>query len=194
MLTFLLACATAPTVPEATAPPAVAPAALPAAAPAAPGVVAPPTVPAAAPSAGPDPARAAADEAFNEAMTAHEAGAATAPEALRRALAAYQSLDNVDSDGLFHVGLLQLALDDAPGARASADRILADTPDHLFALDVAARAAEATGDLAATKGYYLRVRAAAGKPAPELPEYAHHQRLLLKIEARASAWLAVHEG
>lgn len=177
MFLLLAACATEP-VP---APPPAAPA---------PAVAVPEAPVAAATPA--DPARSAADEAFNTAMRAHEGKAPEAPEALRAALAAYQALPEVDSDGLFHVALIQLAVEDAAGARATAERGLADHPDHLFLLDVQARAAELTGDEATTRRAYEAVSAGIGKPHADLPEYEHHARLIAKIEARATGWLAVH--
>lgn len=180
MFLLLAACATEPAPPPPATP---AP------------VVAPAPVSAPAPEAPPaDPARTAADEAFNTAMRAFEGQAPEAPVALAAALAAYQSLENVDSDGLFHVALIQLAMDDAKGARESAERVLGDYPEHIFALDIAARAADKLGDAAAAKAYYQKVSAGVGKPHPDLPEYEHHARLVDKIEARAAGWLAVNGG
>ncbi|MHB8872107.1 MAG: zinc ribbon domain-containing protein [Myxococcaceae bacterium] len=162
----------------APAPPSSAPAAQPGpfaiAAPAQPAPVVPvgPAVPASP--------RAQADELFNQAMMASEGGN---PEAVRQvvppALAAYRALPALDDDGTFHVALLQLTGGDFPGARATADAMLAKQPNHLLALSVAARAAAGTGDAASSRKYNERLVASYDTEVLKtLPEYLDHGRVL----------------
>lgn len=186
MLLFLLGCAE-PSAPVAAPPPAAAPTAqAPAAAPPA---AAP--VPAAAPEPDPNDPRTRADEAFNTAMRDYEGKSPAAEGPLRAALAAYQLLPDLDSDGQFHVALLQLALDDNKGARATAEAMLKVHPKHVFALHVAGAAAEALGDKAAARSYYKRVADTVDQPLDDLPEYQDHERLLAKYQQQAVSWLTV---
>lgn len=121
-----------------------------------------------------------ADSLFNAAMQASEAGeSARASEVIPLALDAYQKIEGLDSDALFHVALLRAASGDQPEARATAERILAKSPDHLLALSVAARASDALGDQASARRYYERVVAVyPAESAKRIPEYVDHSRLL----------------
>jgi hypothetical protein len=121
-----------------------------------------------------------ADSLFNVVMSAAEQGdQKTVSEALPEALAAYQALGSIDSDGMFHVALMQLTGNDFAGARATADQILAKLPNHLLALSVAAKAAAAAGDAKAAKNYNeLLVTSYDTEVVKTLPEYQDHARVL----------------
>ena len=68
--------------------------------------------------------RAVADQLFNRAMMAHEMGQTLqAAGLLPEAIAAYQGLEPLDADGLFHLALLQLAVGNEAGARVTSDRV-----------------------------------------------------------------------
>ncbi|MFZ5481372.1 MAG: hypothetical protein ACOZNI_31720 [Myxococcota bacterium] len=157
MLLFLLACDPAPP------PPATPSFTLPSASSAAPVAA--------------DP-RAAADQAFNDAMQAFETGQPTAGTAVPRAIAAYEAVGQLDTDGLFHLALLHLAAGDAKAARITSEQVLAQRPTHLLALASAGKAATQLGDAAAAKGYYERLDAAFDAEQGKVPEYAHHAVLL----------------
>lgn len=78
--------------------------------------------------------REAADRLFNRVMMADEQGdegevAQFAP----MAVAAYEQLDSLDLDALYHLGLIQAAAGDAEGARDAAERMKAIVPGHLLA-------------------------------------------------------------
>ncbi len=148
--------------------------------------------PAAAPPA--DPAREAADEAFNTAMRAFEGNSPSADGPIRAALAAYQALPQLDSDGQFHEALLQHALGDEKAARATADTILAAHPKHVLALDVAARASESLGDKAAARKYYQAIAEGLDQPMEPLPEFDDHARLVPKYQEEAVRWLTADGG
>lgn len=133
--------------------------------------------------------REAADRLFDRAMTASESGdAERASFFAKMAADAYGRVGEADYDldARFHVGLLRLELGDLEGARSAADSMLALSPDHLLALIVAARAAEAAGDEEGRARYYARFLA--GLPAglaSGRPEYEAHDTLLESEAERA---------
>jgi hypothetical protein len=138
--------------------------------------------------------RTVADQLFNRAMMAHETGQAQQAAALLpEAIAAYQGLEPLDADGLFHLALLQLAAGDEGGARASADRILATAPNHLLGLAVAAQASEQSAPNEA-KGLWQRYLDAYDEQQGRAPEYGHHQQMFPMLSNRASEFIARAPG
>jgi hypothetical protein len=138
--------------------------------------------------------RTAADQLFNRAMTAHETGQTQrAAVFLPEAIEAYQGLEPLDADGLFHLALLQLADGDEGGARASADRILATAPNHLLGLAVAAQASEQSAPNEA-KGLWQRYLDAYDEQQGRAPEYGHHQQMFPMLSNRASEFVARAPG
>jgi hypothetical protein len=134
--------------------------------------------------------RTAADQLFNRAMMAHETGQTQqAAVFLPEAIEAYQGLEPLDADGLFHLALLQLADGDAGGARASADRILSAAPNHLLGLAVAAQASEQSAPDAA-RDLWQRYLDAYDEQQGRAPEYGHHQKLFPMLTNRASEFIA----
>ncbi len=124
--------------------------------------------------------RSNADRLFNRIMMAAEQGnEGEVAQFMPMAIQAYGMVDNLDDDGLFHLGLLHLTAGSSDQAMATAERILADHPDHLLGLAVAAQAAEELGDHAGARGYWQRYldayQAESGKP---LPAYVDHQPIL----------------
>jgi hypothetical protein len=121
-----------------------------------------------------------ADRLFNRIMAAAERGdEGQVAQFMPMAIQAYEMVEGLDDDGLFHLGLLHLTAGSPDEALAAAERILADQPEHLLGLAVAAQAAEASGDTAGAAGYWQRYLDAyateAGKP---LPAYVDHQPIL----------------
>jgi len=134
--------------------------------------------------------RMAADQLFNRAMMAHETGAEQqAAVFLPEAIGAYQRLEPLDADALFHLALLQLAVGDQSGARASADRILAAAPNHLLGLAAAAQASEQSAPNEA-KAFWQRYLDAYDEQQGRVPEYQHHQQLFPILNGRASEFIA----
>jgi hypothetical protein len=161
-------------------------------------VPAPGATPGGAPALMPPPAapppiqstRMVADQLFNRAMTAHETGQAQQAAALLpEAIMAYQRLEPLDADGLFHLAVLQLAVGNEVGARATSDRILATAPNHLLGLVAAAQASEQSAPNEA-KGFWQRYLDAYDEQQGRAPEYAHHERMFPMLNKRASEFIA----
>ncbi|MDX1577573.1 MAG: zinc ribbon domain-containing protein, partial [Gemmatimonadota bacterium] len=86
-----------------------------------------------------------ADRLFERAMREHEGGDfARTAQFIQMGLQAYGQVppDQMDADGRFHVGLLQLVAGDAAGASESAETILRGDSDHLLGLILGARVAD----------------------------------------------------
>lgn len=127
------------------------------------------------------------DRLFARVMTAAEQGdTAQALQFAPMALMAYAQLDTVDQDARFHVALVQAQTGDWTGAAATADSMLALTPDHLLALLVLEAGAERRGDAAAAAGFRRRFLAAEARElAAGRQEYADHRDALDEFRARA---------
>jgi hypothetical protein len=134
--------------------------------------------------------RVVADQLFNRAMTAHETGQAQqAASFLPEAIAAYQKLEPLDSDGLFHLAMLQLVVGNEGEARATSNRILIDAPNHLLGLAAAAQASEKSAPSDA-KQLWQRYLDAHDEQQGRAPEYAHHQRMFPMLSERANEFIA----
>jgi hypothetical protein len=120
--------------------------------------------------------REAADRLFDRVMISREAGkldsaAFFAPMALR----AYAMLDGLDPDARFHIGLLEIAAGNPPGAEAQADTLAQAVPTHLYAFMLRADAARARGDsAAAARADQAFVRNYDAETAAARPEYGPH--------------------
>ncbi len=138
--------------------------------------------------------RAVADQLFNRAMMAHETGQAQqAAVFLPEAIAAYQGLEPLDADGLFHLALLQLAAANLGEARATSERILATAPNHLLGLAAAAQASERSAPNEA-KGFWQRYLDAYDEQQGRVPEYGHHQRMFPALSKQASEFITRAPG
>ena len=128
--------------------------------------------------------REAADRLFDRSMREQEAGnEGQASQFANMALQAYGQVppDQIDLDGLFHVGLLHLLMGDSNTATSIAESILADDESHLLALLLGRRAAVAVGDMAAADAYRERLRTAVDAGLIEeagRPEYQAHRGLI----------------
>jgi hypothetical protein len=149
-------------------------------------------------SAAPPPAqspRAVADQLFNRAMMAYETGQTQqAAVFLPEAIAAYRGLEPLDTDGLFHLALLQISDGDAAGSRATADRILATSPDHLLGLAAAAQASEKIAPEEANGFWQRYLDAFAIQQGRGGAGYEHHQQLFPILTNRAKESLARAPG
>jgi hypothetical protein len=121
-----------------------------------------------------------ADRLFNRIMEARSAGDDQQAEFfLPMALMAYRDVPDLDDDGLYHLALLEATGGEPAAGRATAERILAHSPDHLLALAVAAEAAESLGDGAAAAAYSRRfLDAWERERGRDLQEYLDHSRIL----------------
>ena len=95
------------------------------------------------------------------------------------AVQAYGMVEGLDDDGFYHLAILHLTAGEYDRARQAAERILADSPDHVLALGVSAEAAGAAGNEAAADSLYRRLLDGyAAEAARPLPEYQEHRRML----------------
>ena len=128
-----------------------------------------------------------ADRLFERIMQARSRGDREEMEFfLPMALQAYQSIDELDADGLFHLGLLQLEDGRTAEARETAERIRAGDAHHLFGAALEAEAALAAGDSAAARAAFSRFLASFDEQlARGLPEYEMHRPALDEYRAQA---------
>ena len=140
--------------------------------------------------------REAADEIFNQAMTAYETGdSAAAARFIPMALTAYRGLASLDLDARYHMALLSLAADLPDEAIAQADTMLAEVPEHLLTRSAAARAYERLGDTTRTAELYRRyLDAYTPEAAASRPEYMDHRSLLPALQERAQQYLQNQGG
>lgn len=135
--------------------------------------------------------RAAADQLFNQAMTAHETNdVVNAQRFIPMAITAYQRLSSLDLDARYHLALLALAAGRPHDALAQADTMLAEIPEHLLALSVSARAHETLGEEEQAIQFWQRyLNAYTPDVAASRPEYMDHARALPERRAHAERYL-----
>jgi hypothetical protein len=118
---------------------------------------------------------------FDRVMRSMAAGdTAAAQQFAPMAVMAYGMLPQHNADLRLHVALVQLAAGNVPAARAVADTILAQNPDHLFGYIVRAEAAKTAGDAAGEQKAKtdFQAKVAAETARADRPEYAEHQALI----------------
>jgi hypothetical protein len=130
-----------------------------------------------------------ADQFFDRAMRAYERGdSEQATFTGRIALEAYATLDSLDADARFHVGLLHQIAGDYEAILAQADTIGLDTPTHLFALLLRDRVYLARGNDELVADNYVRfLEQYDSEIALGRPEYELHSTLLDTFRRRAGA-------
>ncbi len=133
--------------------------------------------------------RQAADRLFDRVMREDESGnEAQAQQFATMAIQAYGMLPpaEVDEDAHFHLALLNLVLDDPDAADREADLILALDSQHLLALSIKARVAEARGDeTARLAAYHQFLDALPAGLTSGAPEYQMHDAMLEAEAVRA---------
>lgn len=131
------------------------------------------------------------DRLFNRIMGAREQGDTTQAKFFApMAIQAYESVEDPDDDLLFHISMLHTLSGDGAAGLATAERILADNPDHLLALAAAADAAIVKGDAAAARAHWERFLAVyEAERTKTLPEYLDHARIFPEYEAEARRYL-----
>lgn len=131
--------------------------------------------------------REAADRLFNRVMQAVSAGdSAQASQFLPMALAAYDRVPDLDADGHYHVAVLNLVGEDARSARARADSILADDPNHLFGLFTAGQAEQTMGNPEEARRFFQSfLDRYDAEIARGLAEYKDHEAVLVPMREEA---------
>jgi hypothetical protein len=131
--------------------------------------------------------REAADRLFNRVMQyVSDGDTVQARQFLPMALAAYQRVDDLDRDGHYHVAVLELVNENPAGARAHADTILAEEPDHLFGLATAAQAEMKRGNVAEGRALWRRfLEVYDTESRRALPEYAEHRPVIPAMREEA---------
>jgi hypothetical protein len=137
--------------------------------------------------------REAADRLFNRVVQAAELGDSVEVRTfLPMALSAYEIARPMDTDGEFHLTVLQRIGDLNEGALIVADSLLATDPTHLLLLSSAAEAARSAGDSIRAADYYQRLLDAyAAESAAPRQEYVDHPGLLPEMPARAREFLGI---
>lgn len=135
--------------------------------------------------------REAADRLFNRVMQTMSQGDTAGALAFQpMAVQAYELMPDMDLDALVHVALLELLADPA-AARATAEKILEQEPDHVIGLGLAAQAADQMGDVEQAAEHYRHVlRVYDTEAARTLPEYDGHRTIMADVRATAEAYLA----
>ena len=121
------------------------------------------------------------DRLFDRVMRSMAAGdTGAAKQFAPMAIMAYGMLPAHNADLRLHAALVQVAAGDAPAARALADTILAQNPNHLFGYIVRAEAARSAGDAAAERKARadFAAKVAAETARSDRPEYREHQSLI----------------
>ena len=118
----------------------------------------------------------AAIRLYDRVMGMHERGKADSVQLFApMAIAAYGMIDKLDLDQRYDLGRIAAVSGDQTIARAQADTILAQNPNHLLGLILAANAAKMRNDAAAERSYRDKLAAsAASERAKQLPEYTTH--------------------
>lgn len=132
-----------------------------------------------------------ADRLFNRVMAAAEAGDQEEVEQfMPMAMQAYEMIPDVDDDGLFHLAILYETAGEYEQARATAERIVERSADHILGLGVAGTAALAAGDSAAAESYFRRLLDGYAEESRRLlPEYTHHQTMVEEYRRQAQSFL-----
>ncbi|HEX3866990.1 MAG TPA: hypothetical protein VHV78_09565 [Gemmatimonadaceae bacterium] len=117
-----------------------------------------------------------ASRLYDRVMSQHERGRADSVAMFApMAIMAYQRLDGLNLDQRYDLGRIAAVSGDENMARAEADTILAQNPNHLLGLILAGNAAHMRKDAAAEAAFYARLVAAApAERAKQLPEYLEH--------------------
>ena len=129
----------------------------------------------------------AAIRLYNRVMGAHERGRADSVQIFApMAITAYQMLGTLDLDQRYDLGRIAAVAGDEPLARAQADTILTQHPNHLLGLILAGNAARIRKDSAAERGYHDKLVAAApAERAKRLPEYVTHENdIAIALDAK----------
>ena len=131
------------------------------------------------------------DRLFGRIMRAAEAEAAdTVMMFSPMALEAYRQLGpaDVDADARYHAAMIHMVVGEFAEAKAKADTILANQPNHLFGLLIQGEVALQANDQAAVaKNYRAFLAAYDAETKAGRREYLEHQPVLADFKNRAQA-------
>jgi len=135
--------------------------------------------------------REAADRLFDRVMRTIAAGDTVGGLSFQpMAVQAYQGIEPLDLDGLFHQATLEMLVDPA-AALATAERILVLEPDHILGLGAAAEAALGSGDEERAAELYAQIVDVYGAESNRpLVEYQGHPASMTQYLSAAQAFLA----
>jgi hypothetical protein len=129
----------------------------------------------------------AAIRLYDRVMGQHERGQADSVQLFApMAITAYQQLGQLDLDQRYDLGRIAAVSGDESLARAEADSILAQHPNHLLGLILAGNAARMRKDSAAERTFHEKfVAAVPAERAKQLPEYSTHENdITIALEAK----------
>ena len=128
---------------------------------------------------------------FNRVMASSSAGDAADVEFfLPKALFIYEQLNPTDPDGLYHYALLYQVGGEFAAALEKAQEGLAQIPDYLLLLAVAAEASQGLGDEAGARELYRHFLEVYDSEMTLLrPGYEHHQTIFPIYRDEAQAFL-----
>ncbi len=128
---------------------------------------------------------------FNRVMTSNSTGDTADVEFfLPKALFIHEQLNPTDPDGLYHFTLLYMVGGEYEAALEKARQGLADVPDYLLLLGVAAEASIALGDEEGARGYYAHLlRVYETELGQSRIGYDHHQPMFPAYRETARAYL-----
>lgn len=133
--------------------------------------------------------REAADRLFNRVMAADERGdAAQSIQFAPMALQAYQLVDRLDADAHYHLGLINLLLENLDEVREQIENLKRDSADHLLGLALAFRVAKRVGDDKSASEILARLAAAYDAEIRRgKPEYEAHRVTLEKLQSSTAS-------
>ena len=129
------------------------------------------------------------DRLFDRVMGASERGdTATVSQFSPMALGAYDMLDRFDADARYHAAMIRLVIGEVDAAKALADTIQKEVPNHLFGYLIRGEAADRVNDLAALNASYRAfLNNYDAQIAADRIEYREHQAALDDFRTRARA-------
>jgi hypothetical protein len=128
---------------------------------------------------------------FNRVMTSSSNGDVQDVEFFQpKSIVIYEQVDPQDPDGLYHFALLHMVGQEFPEALAKAEQGLADVPDYILLLGVAAEASIGLGDTEAARGYYTHLlEVYDAEMGMSRDGYDHHQPMFPTYREAAQAFL-----
>jgi hypothetical protein len=129
----------------------------------------------------------AAARLYDRVMSLHERGRADSVQMFApMAMQAYEMLGKLNLDQRYDLGRIAAVAGDSATARAQADTILAQHPNHLLGLILAGNAARMRKDVAAERGFHDQlVAAASAERAKQLAEYTMHENdITIALDAK----------
>lgn len=128
---------------------------------------------------------------FNRVMSSSSNGDIADVEFFQpKALVIYEQLNPLDLDGLYHYALIHMVGEDYEAALAKAQQGLADVPDYLLLLGVAAEASIGLGDTEGARGFYTHLLEVYDTELGMTRiGYDHHQPMFPAYREEAQAFL-----